>query len=356
MSIKICYVAGRERTYSRTRNILTALEREGFEVETCLPPNKSPWHYPKVLFEFLGKKRGADLIFVGFYGQLLLPFVRLFTLRPIVLDLYVSTFGAMVDDRRRAKPGSLKAKLSFLVDHVALHLANRVIVDSTSQMLWYEKTYGVSRAKFSRLYLPSDDAIMRPRARTRHGGRFRVHFHGEYAPFHGVDVIVRAAHVLADAGVEFRLIGTGMTQARDRALARELGVHNIEFVDRVAYDELAQHMSDADVCLGIFGENPRAERELTNKVVEAMAVGRALITRRSPPAEELLADGESVLFVEPGRPEQLAAAILRLKGDPALADRLGQNALRIFREHCTLGVFAPALKQVILEQIDPRTG
>jgi glycosyltransferase involved in cell wall biosynthesis len=354
MGIKICYVAGRERTYSRTRIIVGALEREGFEVTTCLPPDRSPRHYPKVLFEFLRKKRGAELIFVGFYGQLLLPFVRLLTRRPIVLDLYVSTFGAMVDDRRHAKPGSLKAKLSFLVDYVALRLADRVIVDTTSQMLWYEKTYGVSRAKFSRLFLPSDDAIMRPRARTRERGRFRAHFHGEYAPFHGVDVIVRAAHALADADVEFQLVGTGMTYARDRALARELGVRNIEFVDRVPYDELAQHMSDADVCLGIFGENPRAERELTNKVVEAMAVGGALITRKSPPVEELLADGESVLLVEPGRPEQLAAAILRLKNDPALRDRLGQSALRVFQEHCTMGVFAPALKQIILEQIGAR--
>jgi glycosyltransferase involved in cell wall biosynthesis len=167
-------------------------------------------------------------------------------------------------------------------------------------------------------------------------------------------VIVRAAHALADADVEFQLVGTGMTYARDRALARELGVRNIEFVDRVPYDELAQHMSDADVCLGIFGENPRAERELTNKVVEAMAVGGALITRKSPPVEELLADGESVLLVEPGRPEQLAAAILRLKNDPALRDRLGQSALRVFQEHCTMGVFAPALKQIILEQIGAR--
>jgi len=37
-------------------------------------------------------------------------------------------------------------------------------------------------------------------------------------------------------------------------------------------------MAQADVCLGIFGDNDRVLRVTTNKVIEAIAMARPLIT------------------------------------------------------------------------------
>jgi glycosyltransferase involved in cell wall biosynthesis len=188
---------------------------------------------------------------------------------------------------------------------------------------------------------------MRPRERRPADGRFLVHFHGEYAPFHGVDVILRAAKLLENDGVDFQIIGTGITFERDQALARELGLPHVKFIDRVAYSELAVYMSRADACLGFFGDNKRADRLLTNKVIEAMAAGRPLITRRNPAVQELLQDGQSVVLVDPGSPEALAGAIRKLQADPELCVKLGQNALAQFRQHCVQATFAEQLKRII---------
>lgn len=354
MGTKVCYVAGREASYSRTHNVVVALGRAGFEVVTCLPKDRRMRHYPRVLWEFLRKKQGCDAVVVGFYGQLLLPFVRLLTRRPILFDVYVSTYGTMVDDRLKAGADSLKAKVFWLSDHLSLRLANHVILDSNDHIARYAETYRVARSKFTRMFLVSDDSVMRRRAPERRSDRFRVHFHGEYAPFHGVDVIVRAAKALEPHGVDFQIIGTGITSDRDRRLAAELGAKNIEFIDRVPYAELAEYMCRADVCLGFFGDNPRAERVFTNKVVEALAVGQPLITRRNPAVEELLKDGESALLIEPADPDALARAILRLKDDPALRERLGQNALRLFQEHCSQAVFASELGALIEQLVSGR--
>lgn len=351
MSTKICYIAGREEAYSRTHNVLGALRRAGYEVTTCFPRNKSMKNYPKLLWEFLQKQRACDLVVVGFYGQLLMPFVRLFARKPILFDVYVSTFGTMVDDRLEAEADSLKAKVFWLSDHWSMRFADHIILESQEHILRYERMYRVPRDKFTRLFLTSDEAVIRRREPLEKSPRFRVHFHGEYAPFHGVDVIIRAAHLLARDEVDFQIIGTGITYERDRKLAAELGVSNIEFIDRVRYDQLAETMCKADVCLGFFGDNARAERVFTNKVVEALAVGQPLITRRNEAVEELLRDGESALLVEPGNPAALAAAILRLKNDPALCQTLGQNGYQLFREHCTQAVFAAALRETIQEML-----
>ncbi|HWA74552.1 MAG TPA: glycosyltransferase [Polyangiaceae bacterium] len=352
MTIKICYVAGREESYSRTHNMLVALRRAGFEVTTCLPPNKSMKNYPKLLWEFLRQERDYDAVVVGFYGQLLLPFLRLCTQKPILFDVYVSTFGTMVDDRLKAPRNSVKAKLFWLSDHWSMRLSDHIILESQQHILSYERTYRIPREKFTRLFLTSDEAVMQRRAPARKSERFRVHFHGEYAPFHGVDVIIRAAHALASEDVDFQIIGTGITYERDRKLAAELGVTNIEFIDRVRYDELAEYMCRADVCLGFFGDNARADRVFTNKVVEALAVGQPLITRRNDAVAELLRDGESALLIEPGDPKALSSAILRLKNDPELRQKLADNGYRAFRDHCTQAVFASALRKTIQEMLD----
>jgi glycosyltransferase involved in cell wall biosynthesis len=347
MSIKVCYVAGREATYSRTHNVIKALGRAGFEVTACLPPDRSKIHQPKLLWDFFWKKRGADVVVLGFYGQLLMPFVRLLTRKPILFDVYVSTYGTMVDDRGEASAKSLKAKVFWLADHLSMRLSTHMILESSHHIRRYAETYRVSASKFTRVFLPSDEDVVFRREPRPKDGRFRVHFHGEYAPFHGVDVVVRAAKALENDSVDFQIIGTGITYERDRKLAAELGVSNVEFIDRVPYEQLGEYMSRADVCLGFFSNNARADRLLTNKVVEAMAVGKPLITRRNDAVQELLRDGESVLLVEPDDPDALAAAILRLKQDPALAAKLGRNALQCFQEKCAQPVFTRQLKDIV---------
>ena len=347
MTIKVCYVAGREGGYTRTHNMLIALQQAGFEVETCFPPDRSKAHLPGVLWDFLRKKDDADVIVVGFYGQPLVPFVRLSSRKPILFDVYASTYGTMVDDRLQAKAGSVKAKVFWLADRLAMLSANRLILESNHHIATYGETYRIDASKFTRVFLPSDDSVMRPREPRPKDGRFRLHFHGEYAPFHGVDVILRAAKLLEREDVDFQIIGTGITYARDRKLATELGLRNVQFIDRVRYDELADYMSRADACLGFFGDNKRAGRLLANKLVEAIAVGKPLITRRNPAVQELLCDGESALLVEPGSPRALADAILKLKADPALGEKLGRNGLSAFREHCTQAVFVQQIKQIV---------
>jgi glycosyltransferase involved in cell wall biosynthesis len=347
---KVCYIAGREGTYSRTHNVRVALERAGYEVVTCFPKTKAMANYPDVVRQFLKLHSDCDLVVVGFYGQLLMPVVRLLTRKPILFDVYVSTFGTMVDDRGKATATSLKAKAYWLADHLSMRWADKIILESNDHIRRYSETYRVPAEKFTRMFLPSDEAIMVRTEQPRKSDRFLVHFHGEYAPFHGVDVIIRAAKAL-EREVDFQIVGKGITYARDRKLAADLGVTNIDFIDPVPYGKLAELMSRADVCLGFFGDNARGERVFTNKVVEALAVGQPLISRRNAAVQELLRNGESALLIEPGNPEALASAILKLKNDPELRQRLGRNARQLFEENCTQTVFAGTLKRTIEEML-----
>ena len=63
-------------------------------------------------------------------------------------------------------------------------------------------------------------------------------------------------------------------------------------------------------------------------MLEAMALGRAVIASRVAAIPEIVRDRENGLLVEPGSSSEIASAVLELVRDPALAARLGEGARR----------------------------
>jgi hypothetical protein len=71
-------------------------------------------------------------------------------------------------------------------------------------------------------------------------------------------------------------------------------------------------------------------------ILEAMALGKPVITTRVLGSEDYVEDGVNGLLVEPGDAEQLRAAIEKVLADPELEDRLARNALATVLERHTL--------------------
>lgn len=352
--IKVCYIAGREYAYTRTRTVVLALKEAKIDFRLCLPPNKKFRHYFKLILEFIWKKRGCDAVIIGFYGALLLPVIRILTRKPIIFDIHSGTHETMLD-WERIKPGSLVSKIYYYVDHFTMNWADIIILESEDHIRNWSKTYKVPQSKFRHIFLAVDNNVLFPRESGRDKRDvYLVHFHGEFAPFHGVRHILTAASLLKDKNVEFKIIGFGTTYEKDMELVRELSITNCIFIKWVPYEKLAEYMCRADVCLGFFGDRKRAYEVFTNKVVEAIAVRKPLITMRNKPVQELLTDGKSVIMVEPGDPEALADAIEKLKNNPELSFKIAENGYQTCLEKCTIEVFGRQLKQIIKETVSER--
>ena len=68
------------------------------------------------------------------------------------------------------------------------------------------------------------------------------------------------------------------------------------------------------------------------KVFDALAMAKPVITRDSPAARELLADGESAILCEPGSATSLRRAIVRLRDDVALRQSIAAGGFARYRE------------------------
>lgn len=70
-------------------------------------------------------------------------------------------------------------------------------------------------------------------------------------------------------------------------------------------------------------------------ILEAMALGKPVVAMAAGGPREIVVDGETGRLVAPARPEELAAAILPLLGDPATRLRMGSCGRARFAERFT---------------------
>jgi glycosyltransferase involved in cell wall biosynthesis len=84
-------------------------------------------------------------------------------------------------------------------------------------------------------------------------------------------------------------------------------------------------MAHADVCLGIFGTSAKAQRVIPNKVYDALACARPVITADTPAIRELLQPDDQVIVCPPGDPESLADAIALMHADGALRSSIASR-------------------------------
>jgi glycosyltransferase involved in cell wall biosynthesis len=364
-----------EEDYPRNQILRRALEGAGCEVVDCHVSvwkglahktgllargagklrfyGRLPWAYARLAAAYLRTPR-HDAVLVGYPGHLDALWanaLRRLRGRPrLVLDVFVSLYDTAVGDRAAVKRGSALARLLAWLDRAACHAADALLLDTDAHVEFFERELGVSRTRFTRLWAGADEALFQPRAAlpAEGGSKFRVLFVGKFIPLHGVDVVLRAAKLLEDdPEIEVRLVGEGQLHGEMRALADTLRLHNVEFVGWARYQDLPAELARCHVALGIFSPGGKALRVIPNKVFQALATGRPVITEDSPAVRELLVDGEHALLVRPGDPQALADAVRRLRADPTLRQRLATTGADWFRREASVEALAPTLRAVV---------
>lgn len=116
-------------------------------------------------------------------------------------------------------------------------------------------------------------------------------------------------------------------QLRTQWLASGLPAANFLYAGQVAPEAVPLYLSAFDVCAMPFPFTEHfAYHASPIKLFEYMAAGRAIVASDLPAVADVVRDGETALLVPPGDVDALAAAITRLRDDPALRQRLADCA------------------------------
>ena len=333
--------------YPRNYILLNGLEKIGVEVIHCSVGAKERWRYFK-LIRSLRKLRGQyDVVYAAFPAQSVVAIAKLFSGKPVVMDAFYSMFDSIVHDRELHAWYHPKALWMVLLDWTSVLMADMVITDTDQHAEYWGTWLGVNTKKFNTVPIGSDSKYFFPREANKADERFLVQYHGSYIPLQGMDIIVEAAAELKDCqDIRWRFIGSGQLFAESITKASELGATQIEYIERLPFKEMNAYLNEADVILGIFGQTAKADRVVPNKLYEGLAVGKPVISKRT--RATTLLDESEIMFVERDA-EQLSAAILELKNNPAKRKALAEAGYRGFQERFAATPIATTLVTHIKE-------
>lgn len=258
-----------------------------------------------------------DVVLVGYLAQFDVVLARLLFPRSIVaLDLLIFS-GDTARDRGVGK--GPKLTLLNALDRLAIACASLVIVDT-------EEHAGLVPAsqRHKTVVAPvgsPDEWFSEPSEIET--SRLKVLFFGLFTPLQGAPVIGEAIAALPpDIGIEVTMIGSGqdLLETRRRAAGSPL----VTWREWVEPNELRRLLREHHVCLGIFGDTPKALRVAPNKVFEGAAAGCAILTSDTPPQRRSL--GDAARFVTVADPTALAEALRSLAADPGEVRRLRTSA------------------------------
>jgi len=269
------------------------------------------------------ERREPLLVVVGFGGQLDVLLARRLC-RPragLVFAPLVSLTETLVEDRRDFPARGPRGRALAVLDRATFRAADLLLAD-TAAHADYLVALGAAAERVAVWHLGVEPEFLVAQPAEPVGRR--VLYYGRFLPLHGVDTIVTAAARLG-ARADFVLIGGGPERPRAEALARAAGVHLV-WRDEVPLAALPGELARAAVVLGVFGAGAKAAMVVPNKVYQAAAAGRPLVTRDGPGLREVLRPDEDCLVCPPADPAALAAAVARLLDDRALASRLGRTA------------------------------
>ena len=304
--------------------------------------------YPTLVWRFLRTPRG-DVVLVlhpGWFDVIVLAPLSWLRGMPVLFDAFMSISDTVVSDRGLVAPESPMGRLLRIVDRASLRGARRVMADTPSNADFYADLARMSRERIGVVWVGADDEVFRPRPHIKPASN-RVLFYGTFIKLHGIEVIVRAAKLLEDDDVDVKIIGTGQEQERVGELLRELHPTNVQRIDHVPFELLADEIASATICLGIFGATAKARRVVPNKVFECVAVGRPVITADTEGIRSAFTEEESAMG-PPGDPEALANEIRRLLANRALREQMAVAA----REHYMASFASDSLTHALNAELE----
>jgi glycosyltransferase involved in cell wall biosynthesis len=226
---------------------------------------------------------------------------------------------------------------------MSMRFADRVLADTEPQAEYFAGLAGIARSKVAVVPVGADERLfsaVRPPS-SPDVARCEVLFYGTMIPLHGVDTILDAARLLADAPqIHFHLVGEGQVPL-ERLLA-ENPIASVRWTRRLSYAELPTAIAAADLCLGIFGTSDKAARVVPHKVYEAAAMGKAIVTADTPAMRAAFPEG-SLMLVPPGNPQALADAIRALAVAPVRRSQMGAAVRAQFQAAYTTPAIGAAL-------------
>lgn len=178
---------------------------------------------------------------------------------------------------------------------------------------------GVSESKINVIYNWADESALRrvnfkvPVAFKKTSG-FKILFAGNIGMAQGLDVVLNAAMILKDRGlnVGFYFLGNGLKLEHMKSKVVDLSLDNIHFLPHVGMDSVGDYLRASDALLIHLNAEPLFEITIPGKTQAYMAVGKPIVMGVKGDASDLVREAGCGVCFEPENSMGLVDAVASL--------------------------------------------
>lgn len=282
-------------------------------------------------------------------------FLKKFLKRNVIInDFFISNYDTYVYDRKKISKSNPRAWWKFLQDWINFRCSKYLLADTYEHFKYWEKLFGKFSGELFVLPVLADNTIYYPSEGKEKSLHPKILFYGSFIPLHGIDIILRAFKILENDGFEFEaeIVGNGQTYKNMKKLYDTLELQNVVMKGELLKETvLAERIRSADIILGIFGDSMKAKSVVPNKVYQALASQKAIVTMESDVLKEFF--GDSDLVTCKNTPEALAEALKRLILNQDEVDTIARNGY-----HSYMRLYQNSKEQlkVFIQNIDVKKG
>jgi glycosyltransferase involved in cell wall biosynthesis len=181
-------------------------------------------------------------------------------------------------------------------------------------------------------------------------GRFSLAYFGTMGLANGLGFVLDAAAELkrrAAQDIIFMLHGDGMERPLLEARAKREGLDNVIFSGPTPKRQMAELVAAVDVCMTIFKNTPVLQTCSPNKLFDALAAGKPILTNMPGWLGDIAEKDETGVLVQPDDPIDFANKAMWLRDHPDELKKFAVNARRLAKERFCRDMLARRLEAVL---------
>jgi len=205
----------------------------------------------------------------------------------------------------------IKKTIYYFIDIITLKLPDHLITDTKYHKFFISNKYNIKN--ISCIYISEKKTIHKKININKKKNLINIVFAGAYRNLHGIKNIIDAFKIvnLYNKNINLKLIGTDYGQ-KFKIMSKEMRIKNIYFYKRLKYKDFINHIENADICLGIFGESIKAHNVISNFLMTSCRLGKIIITLNTEAAKEVFNNHPNSFLINKPIVKNLANTILKL--------------------------------------------
>jgi len=201
------------------------------------------------------------------------------------------------------------------------------------------------------LFTPQVEGILRKKYNLSNS--FICIHTGAMGTVNGLDIVIEMAKILKekDPQVIFVLIGEGSKKEELIAKKEKFSLDNVLILDAVPKKELPKYIVDADLGLMTVANIKILEHNCANKFFDYLACGRPILLNYGGWMKDEVEKAGCGAGVKPGNPKKMVEAILKLKNNHQLRQRMSALSRKLAKEKFDRLKLAKELETVLKKSI-----